>query len=189
MKYAAVYLKSPQYVAGSKVWSGGMTRSRKRGVSVSEDMAARSHGSPNSPASTSRRPQSAAPPLPLLSPAMNFGLWHISCSKTANRKCLLRLLPPGIWLHVICHKCNNDSDGNAASIFMTFQLWALKQHVRYKLWYASTWRHIPNTVILIYKPVCFQCFVQSVLWQTSIQSVLLQNDIKHYILYSKRMIQ
>jgi hypothetical protein len=119
MKYSAPYLKSPQYVAGSKVWSGGMTRSRKRGVSVSEEMAARSHGSPNSPASTSRRPQSAAPPFPLLSPAMNFGLWHISCSKPVHNKCLFRLLSSGIWVHVVWYKCNKASDGTAASAWIS----------------------------------------------------------------------
>jgi hypothetical protein len=80
----ALYLNSPQYAAGSKVWSGGTTRSRKRGVSVSEEIAASSHGSPSSPASTSRRPQSTAPTLPLPSVAMNLGLWHISWSKVSH---------------------------------------------------------------------------------------------------------
>jgi hypothetical protein len=30
-----------------------------------------------------------------LSPAMNFGLWHISCNKTVHRKCLFGLPSSG----------------------------------------------------------------------------------------------
>lgn len=52
----------------SKFWSLGTTLSRKRGVRVREETAARNHESPNSPGSTSVRPESL----------MNRGLWHIS---------------------------------------------------------------------------------------------------------------
>ena len=51
-------------------WSGGTTLSRNLGVSVREETAARSHGSPCSPCSTSNR---VAPSL------MNLGRWQISC--------------------------------------------------------------------------------------------------------------
>ena len=56
-------------------WSGGTTRSRNLGVRVREETAARSHGSPCSPCSTSNR---VAPSL------MNLGRWQISCESKAQ---------------------------------------------------------------------------------------------------------
>ena len=172
MKYSALYLKSPQYVAGSKFWSGGITRSRKRGVRVSEEMAARSHGSPSSPASTSRRPQSAAPPLPLLSPAMNFGLWHISCNKTVHWKCVSGLL----------------SSGTNVTRFPTVLLLQSSRSFDRKDWSSMC---IKNNVILISKPVCLQRVFHTVCtvtdWYTFLQSVLRKTHTLPERLYFDRL--
>ena len=68
------YRNTPQYPC-SKFWSGGTTLSRNFGVRVKEETAAKSHGSPCSPCSTSNRDAPSA---------MNLGLWQISCKKRSE---------------------------------------------------------------------------------------------------------
>lgn len=71
--YRNTYLKTPQYAwEFSNPWSEGITLSRNLGVSDKDAIAARSHWSPSSPASTWNLCVS------LVLSLMNLGLWQIS---------------------------------------------------------------------------------------------------------------
>ena len=114
------YRNTPQYPC-SKFWSGGTTLSRNFGVRVKEETAAKSHGSPCSPCSTSNRDAPSA---------MNLGLWQISCN-VSMQHCLvmrttnwwwnyqilsIKIPAAAIFIHRLLH--SGVSTGNFAALLL-----------------------------------------------------------------------